>query len=401
MGLSHHQVNAETLTTFTSCVQRVVDDVRALPGVHGLVLLATCNRCELYLDADRFHTTVRAVRELLVEAGAGELAEQIGARAAENAIEHLFRVACGLDSMVVGETEIIGQVRAAIADDAVGVSSALRRCFQQALSTAKQVASTTDLGGLGRSVASVALDLVEQRHRHLAGRQAVVLGTGAYAGVVCADLIRRGAQVSVHSASGRATAFAQTHPVTALTDEELPDAIARAGVLVACSGTGERVLTAEAVRQARSGVFGTLPIVDLALGRDIAPELAQTEGVELIDLDVIARHAPHAHADAVIAAQATIDRAVADHMSAERRRLADPAVTAIRAHVYEIFRTELDSVAATQSPEVVDALTRSLHRVANALLHTPSVRAAASATNGELDEYAIALQTIFGIEVPR
>ncbi len=106
------------------------------------------------------------------------------------------------------------------------------------------------------------------------------------------------------------------------------------------------------------------------MGRDIAPELAQTEGVELIDLDVIARHAPHAHADAVIAARATIDRAVADHMSAERRRLADPAVTAIRAHVYEIFRTELDSVAATQSPEVVDALTRSLHRVANALLHT-------------------------------
>ncbi len=197
---------------------------------------------------------MRAVRELLVEAGAGELAEQIGARAAENAIEHLFRVACGLDSMVVGETEIIGQVRAAIADDAVGVSSALRRCFQQALSTAKQVASTTDLVvWAAASPRSPSIWWSSGTATWPAGKPS--LGTGAYAGVVCADLIRRGAQVSVHSASGRATA-AQTHPVTALTDEELPDAIARAGVPVACSGTGERMLTAEAVRQARSGVFG-------------------------------------------------------------------------------------------------------------------------------------------------
>lgn len=399
-GLRHHQASADELTTFTACAKQAARTLHSLPGVRGMVGLATCNRCEIYLEADQFHPTVRAVRQVLAEAGADPvLLEVADAWSTRNAVQHLFEVTSGLDSMVVGETEIVGQVRAALAAHADFAGGALHRCFQAALSTSKLVTTSTDLPALGRSVASVALDLVEQRHGSLTGREVLLIGTGSYAGVVTADLVRRGARIAVHSATGRAAAFARTHPVTPIDPAGLHARITTAAAVIACSGSGVQQLSAADVVQARAGVFGLLPLVDLALGRDLDPALASTPGVELIDLDAIGRHAPATQTGSLQAAHRLVSQGVEDYLAAERGRQAAPAVTAMRSLVNELIDNELSSVAATSSPEVVEQLSRSLHRVTNALLHSPSARATDSARNGELDSYARALETVFGIEV--
>lgn len=402
VGLSHHQATADELTAFTACAEQAAAELRAHPSVHGLVLLATCNRCEIYLEADRFHEAVRLTKQALARAGASSVQlELLDTYAARSAVEHLFQVACGLDSMVVGEAEIVGQVRAALAASNGQASAALHRCFQLALATSKLVTNATELGALGRSVASVGLDLVESKHGHLAGRRALLIGTGSYAGVVTADLIRRGATIEVHSASGRAAAFARTHPVSPVAAGELATALARAQVVIACSGNGTPAFTGPELSAARAGIFGMLPVVDLALGRDISPDLAALPGVDLIDLDQIGAHAPSNRTHQLTEAHRLVSQAVDSYLDVERRRTADPAVTAIRTHVNEIIASELDSVNLQQSPEVAEAVSRSLHRVANALLHTPSQRAAESAGAGELDDYTRALNLVFGIEVRR
>jgi len=401
VGLSHHQVASDDLTQFAACAEQASASLRASHGVSGLIMLSTCNRCELYIDAENFHQTVRLTRDLLTKAGAGDLVGVMDVYGLRNAVQHLFEVSCGLDSMVVGESEIAGQVRSSLQAYSEQAGPALHRLFRMALGTSKSIANATALGAMGRSVASVALDLVETRHGHLAGRRALLVGTGAYAGVVTADLIRRGAQVFVYSSSGRATAFAQTHPVNPVGDDRLPDALALAQVLVACSGRGRRAnrITARQVSDARAASVGPLPVVDLALARDVSPELAMTPGIDLIDLDVVGEHAPTDHVESLHRARELIDEAVDDYLRTERARLADPAILAVRAYVNQIVAHEIDSVTAHGSSDEAAAVRRSLRRVANAVLHQPTVRAAAAAQDGDLGEFTSALERVFGIEV--
>lgn len=401
IGLSHHQVSSDALTQFTAAAERAGEQLREAHGVHGLITLATCNRCELFVDSENFHQTVRLARDLLGKAGVPDLAPITDVYGLRNAVRHLFEVACGLDSMVVGEAEIAGQVRKALRRSSDQASPPLHRLFQMALGTSKQVANATMLGAMGRSVASVALDLAESRHGALRGKQALLIGTGAYAGVVTADLLRRGAEVSVYSSSGRAAAFATTHPVTPLTDAEFPAALGTTQALIACSGRGRTAyhLTSRQLTEARGEAAELLPVVDLALGRDVSPELATTPGIDLIDLDVVSQYRPNDHVESLERARKLIDVAVENYLQAERTRLADPAIVAVRSYVNQIVAQELGDVTAHNSPEQTALVARSLRRVANTLLHQPSVRAQESARIGELGDFMSALEEVFGIEV--
>lgn len=399
VGVSHHQATADQLTRFTACASQVAGLLVDEPGVSGLIELATCNRYELYIDTDRFHTTMRATKQLLRAQGAGDLVGLIDPLAARNAAEHLIRVTCGLESMVVGEPEIVGQVRAALGADSGRVSPPLRRLFQLALTTSKQISAHTPLGALGRSMASVAIDLVEQRHGPINGRRALLLGTGSYAGAVTAELIARGARVGVHSASGRAASFAASHPVEVVSDADLCAALTRAALVVSCSGRGVPTLTGEQLLAARSPEQARLPIVDLALTRDIDPALAHLVAIDLIDLDEVGRHAPPEQAKTLAAANDLVQQAVEHYLDSERERQADPAVRAMREHVNRIVDKEIDAVATRADPEVAAAVARSLRRVAGVLLHTPSLRAAELARGGDPDEVSRAIELVFGLQV--
>lgn len=172
-------------------------------------------------------------------------------------------------------------------------------------------------------------------------------------------------------------------------------------MLVACSGRGRRAnrITARQVSDARAASVGPLPVVDLALARDVSPELAMTPGIDLIDLDVVGEHAPTDHVESLHRARELIDEAVDDYLRTERARLADPAILAVRAYVNQIVAHEIDSVTAHGSSDEAAAVRRSLRRVANAVLHQPTVRAAAAAQDGDLGEFTSALERVFGIEV--
>jgi glutamyl-tRNA reductase len=405
IGLSHHLIPLEDLAQLSllaAPVRERLDDAR----LRGSVLLNTCNRFEIYFESDSFHAGLDAALDA-VRGALGEehraLADQFEVYAGQAAVQHLLEVASGLDSMVIGEDEVIGQVREALAGAGDRASSALYRLFHAALTTGKAVSTETDLGAAGRSIAAVGLALVEQRHFALAGRRVLLVGTGSYARVVTAALQRLGCtDLLVYSPTGRAGRFASTHPVTAVPEDGLVDALATADAVITCSG-GESadgaVISADQLSRARSGAIALLPVLDLSLSGDVAPEAADLLAVDLIDLEEIGAHAPAEQAAAVLAARDLVARGVDAYLHLEQGRAASPAVTAMRAHVSQFIEREIESSARRYDAATAAAVARSLRRVSNALLHTPSLRAAELARTGELADYSQALHTLFGIDI--
>jgi glutamyl-tRNA reductase len=406
IGISHHLVPLDDLAELTRVAEQVTAALDADTSLLGHVMLNTCNRFEIYFEADSFHGaledvlgTVRAA----LPAGDSRLVEQFEVYPGQAAVQHLLEVTAGLDAMVIGEAEIIGQVREALAAAGSQAGPSLTRLFHSALTTAKAVTAQTDLGAAGRSIATVGLELVEKRHFPLAGRSALLVGTGSYARVVTAALVRRGCtDVTVYSPTGRAEQFAATHPVQPVGEDGLAGAIATTDLLVACSGgaatTGSLIGTG-LLAGARAGVLAVLPVLDLSLTGDVDPEAANLLGVDLIDLEEIGAHAPAEQAAAVLAARDLVTRGVDTYLHLEQGRAATPAVTAMRAHVSQFIEREIESANRRYDAETAAAVARSLRRVSNALLHTPSLRAAELARSGELADYSHALQTLFGIEI--
>ena len=227
LGVNHHHTSARDLALLGDRLAPLIPGMTAaVDEFSGSAVLATCNRFEVYLESATFHGAVDRFMGLLDVVGLAHLRDDVVVQVDEGAVEHLLEVAAGLDAMVVGEAEIAGQVREALNRADGTISPRLRRLFDTALTTSKAVASQTALGAAGRSVASVGIDLIEQRHGALAGRTVLLIGTGTYARVVVADLLRRGCtDLRVYSASGRADAFADSHPVTPVATDGLAEAL--------------------------------------------------------------------------------------------------------------------------------------------------------------------------------
>lgn len=405
IGLSHHLVPLDDLARLGEVSGPILERLDT-SGLPGLVLLNTCNRFELYFESDSFHsgleTALGAVRDALPEPDRS-LVDEFEVYAGQAAVQHLLEVASGLDAMVVGEAEIIGQVREALRASGDRASASLHRLFHAALTTAKAVASETDLGAAGRSIAQVGLGLVEARHFPVAGRRTLVIGTGSYARVVTAALERLGCiDVWVYSPSGRAERFAASHPVRPVPADGLAGALATADLLVTCSGGGRTdgpVVTAALLAGARGDSAPLLPVLDLSLVGDVEPSAENLVNVDLIDLEEVGAHAPSEQTAAVLAARDLVNRGVDTYLHLEQGRRATPAVTAIRAHVSQFIEREIEAANRRYDAETAAAVAHSLRRVSNALLHTPSLRAAELARSGELADYSHALHTLFGIDI--
>jgi glutamyl-tRNA reductase len=310
-------------------------------------------------------------------------------------------VASGLDSMVVGESEIAGQVReSAKTARQQGQSTAeLNRLFQAASVTSKKVTSLTGLGTAGRSITHTGLIIVEQRHGSLSGKRALIVGTGAHARVVVAALKRSGVKnIRVFSSSGRAEEFAEKYNLDSVASENLTAEIAQADVVVACSGTGTPILTLELLTAARSTI-GLLPIVDVALPGDVSEDARSSSLIDLISLETIREHAPSEHEDSLLNAQAIVEQASLDFELDQSARTVEPVVAAVRAHAAQVIAAEVDRVRRRSGDELAEQVQRSLSRVTNALLHTPSVQARTLARSGSQDDYRRAIEILFGIEL--
>ncbi len=404
---SHRNRDLALLEQLSVGAESLGATVASTPKVAGAVVLPTCNRFEVYVDAD----DAAAARAAVIDALAGTSPLEPDAIDAaletfegDDAVRHLMFVAAGLESMVVGEREISGQVRRAHADarEQDALSPRLDRLFQAALRTSRVVAASTGLGTSGRSVVSVALDLADAKVTW-PGARVVVIGTGSLADAAVGAMRGRGATiVGVHSPSGRAAEFVAAHGLDALTEAQLVDAVRGADVVIACSGGEGMVLTADAVRSARSGVEAPLTVVDLALERDVDPQVRELPGVFVVDLETVGAKAPEESVTAIDAARAIVAHSVARFDDTSRSL--DPAVVALREHVFGLLEREVARLrpgpgADAETVAKADAAESALRHFAKILLHEPTVRAREHAEAGQAERYIDAITTLYGIDV--
>ncbi len=420
LGASHHDLELtelERLSTSADSLTAAMAECAASDGsaIGGSVVVATCNRLEIYVDAERFHDAIDAVT-LCTASVAGidpaDVAGLLKVRLGPPVAAHLFTVASGLDSMVVGEAEISGQVsRALTAAHRAGTTTpVLHALFQSAARTAKQVAAASGLGSAGRSVASVAIDIAAAQLPAAAGTEAsqrlstatcLIIGTGAYARVVASALRARGCtRLQVFSPSGRADSFAATHHAEVVPPDQFADAVGKADLVVACSGTTGGVLDVGTVTAALADRAHPLQVVDLALRPDVSAGVRALPGVHLVDLNTVAQGAAPEHREAITAAQDIVIAAVARFEEDQASRALDPAVVALRQHISVAVEKEMVRLRAKYDSDVAAEVELALHRVTQSLLHTPMLRAKELARNGDGAGYLQALHTLFGIELP-
>jgi glutamyl-tRNA reductase len=401
VGVSHLDVELTDLERLSAVAHELPHELLTGKMTAGAVMLSTCNRVELYLDAPNPKMAALAAKQCFTLPGL-DLSEQTRIRYNDDVARHLFAVTAGLESMVVGEAEISGQVRLAISDarrDGT-VTARLDRLFGAASRASRQVASTTGLGTAGRSVVSVALDLVEQRHGSVKDKTVCLIGTGSFARISYAELSRRGVgELLLYSLSGRAQRFAETHPGTVIPQAELALALARADVVVSCSGAPHTVIDAASLKPLVAPRDTPMALLDLALTRDIDPDIAALENADLVTLDDVGRHAPPAHMEAVTHARRVVDDAVDTFAMVEAGRSADPAIVALRQHVFAAMQRESERAERKHPAATALAITGALDRFANELLHVPMVRARELVQQGRSEEVLDALDLLFGLAI--
>lgn len=405
LAASHHDLDLDVLERLSSDVNAVASElVGSVASVSGAVVLATCNRFELYLEVDdaAHAPQARAAAAGAVAARSGytltQVEDHLRVRTGTEAATHLFSVASGLDSMVVGEREIAGQVRRALttARRDHTTTSGLESLFQAASRVSRLVESRTGLGATGRSVVGVALDIAQEALPDWSAVRCVLIGTGSYAGASLAALKARGAaDIRVYSASGRAGAFAAARGVRSLpASADLAAEVSDVDLVVACSGAAGAVLGVDALAAARTGTSSPLTVVDLALRHDVDPGVRSLPGVRLVSLHTVAERAPAEHA-AVQTAHEVVE-AAAEAYEAERRvREWNPAVVAERTRVLGGLEAGLSALEHRD-----ERAERALRRTTRAALHGPTVRAREAARVGDVTAYAAALAELAAIPVP-
>ena len=390
LSANHRNTSFDVLERLSTVAADVSGALTADGGVaRGAVLLATCNRFEAYLDVA---TDVEAAADQTFAALAAasavdeaELRRSITVLSAGRATSHLFAVTSGLESVVVGEDEISGQVSRALgaARLAGTTTSALEAVFQHASRTSRWVKASSSLGAAGRSIVRRALELAAVPDWSTVA--VLIVGTGQYAATTVAALRNHGAaDLRVYSPSGRGTVFAAKYHLPLELD--LVEAVTRADVVITC--TGAFVIGTKHVVDDSPRV-----VIDLGMPRNVDPAIAGLPGVELFDLERIRLSAPAE--DASGAARTLVGEAAARY---DAEVSVEPAVVALRAHVAALVDAEIARARAkgSSSPETEAAL----RRLASVFLHEPSARARGLALDGRVDEVTAAISALFGVEPP-
>ncbi|GAB2542650.1 glutamyl-tRNA reductase [Nocardia heshunensis] len=424
VGISHRSAPVSVLEKIAITETdrpKLTDKMLASSHVSEAMIVSTCNRIEVYAVVDAFHPALGEIGELLTKHSGlplPELTKHAYVRYAEAAAEHLFAVASGLDSMVIGEQQILSQIRAAYsASDAQQASGrTLHELAQHALRVGKRVHSETGIDRAGASVVSVALDRARAVQGPLAGRTALVLGAGAMGGLSVAQLARGGAAkiLVVNRTLEKAQRLANTatamHGVAAeaMEFDRLNEAMAAADVVVTCTGAVGTVVTLADVHHALSAKAGTasatreLVICDLGLPRDVDHAVAGLPGVTVIDMETLQRDpSAGAAADDTAAARTIVADELSKYLAGQRMAEVTPTVAALRQMAADVVEAELlrlDSrlpgLESTEREEVA----RTVRRVVDKLLHAPTVRVKQLASTPGGDSYAEALRELFELK---
>ena len=372
--------------------------MRSLPHARGVMVLRTCNRVTIYVDAPASadpHTIKDAVeRELATASHAQREDVHLRHLWGRDGLVDLFSTAAGLESMVIGEREIAGQMRRAArtAWEDGTLSCDLGRAAERASATSRRVATETGLAGAGRSVVAVGLDMAAAHLGPWADASVLIVGTGAYAGASVSALQALGAsEVSVYSTSGRAREFAQGRGIGWVSAADLPAALEHADLVVTCRGLGSPVLTRD-----MAAASGPTVVLDLALMRDTESSVASLSNVTLIDLPTIQASVPAADADALTRARAIIDEEVSSFERGLGARSMDPVVRHLRSRVFRIVEEEIDRLG--EGPLSTEDAARALRHLAARLIHNPTVMARRAGEESQQERYLEALGVVLGID---
>ncbi len=412
VGMSHKSAPIEVLERAaldTDSAVKLSHQVLDTPAVTESVVVSTCNRVEIYVEADRFHGSVEEVSRLLAEhAGLGrdELVQHVYVHYDDAAVAHLFGVTSGLDSMILGESQILGQVRDALhgaqAESTVG--SALNALFQQALRIGKRGHSETGIDRLAPSIVTAGLavagDVIDD-----ADTRFLVAGAGTMANLTVRTLIERGVAPRRIMVANRtyqsAFTLVATHSVSAVRWEAMDVELAAADVVVSCTGAAGSVFDRDRIERASGGRPMTL--IDLALPRDIDPDVTDLPGVRLIDISQLAELGARSSLSADVAqVRSIVADEVRSFLAAKAASRVTPTVVALRTMATEVVAAEiarLESRVGDLTTNQQAAVRQAMHRVADKLIHAPTVRVQQLvADTPEGLTYADALADLFALD---
>ncbi len=413
LGVSHRTAPLpllERMALTNESVVKLLKDLTDNATVDEAFVLTTCNRVEAYVEAERFHAAVDVITDALARYTGvthEELVRHLYVHYEDRAVQHLFSVSSGLDSMVVGEAQILGQVRSAlrVAQNEGTLGRSLNDLTQTALRVGKRAHSETGIDKAGGSLVSVGLSLAERSLGGLSGRTAVIVGAGSMGSLAAASLQRAGADVVVlNRTPEHADRLASSVGGRTLPMASLADAIAAADLVVSCTGAMGNVVGADAVSAAQTArEFRPLVLLDLALPRDIDPAVLGLPGVSLIDLeDMGALLQDGAFEQDVEGVRRIVAGEVESYLDARHSERVEPTIVALRRLAAQIVEREMQwftsrrpDVSATDRADV-EQLVR---RVVEKLLHSPTVRVKELAAGPDGDAYAEALHRLFDLDL--
>ncbi|MGH3413616.1 MAG: glutamyl-tRNA reductase [Marmoricola sp.] len=413
VGMSHRSAPVavlERLALREEAAAKLLQQVHDNEHVAEATVLATCNRCEIYAEVDRFHGSVEAISALLCDRTGEppeELLRHLYVHYDDGAVSHLFAVASGLDSMVVGESQVLGQVRGALrlGQEQGGVGTALNSLFQQALRVGKRAHAETDIDRAAPSLVSAALDRAVDHVGDLARATVLVVGAGAMAGLAAATVARAGVGelVVANRTPERAERLAAEYGGRVVPLDRLPDELPGADVVVSCTGAIGILVGVDQLERP-----GDRPraVVDLALPHDVDPAVAGLPGVRLIDLAGLAEEleatpSQDGESGEVADVRTIVSEELAAYLNARHAASVTPTVVALRTMAIGVVDAELERLG-TRLPELDDdaraEVERTVRRVADKLLHQPTVRVKELASSQGAVSYAAALAELFSLD---
>lgn len=413
LGLSYRMAPVELLERvsisedgFAKAYRRLSE----LDSVDESVLLSTCNRVEVYAEVDGYHTGFQDLKRFLSEATdvpVDELAPPLYSHYEDHAAEHLFSVAAGLDSMVLGEPQVLAQLRAAFrrAQEESALGPELRALFDRAVRAGRRVRAETSIGASPSAFVDAGLDLAEEHLGELTGRPGLVVGAGEMGWLAASALTQRGVEPLVILSRNRERAERVSGGIGATPGsmDELSEALGGVDVVVSSTGATGLVISEENVERAAHG--REMFLLDLAVPRDIAAAARGVPGVRLADIDDLAPLVRGSNGIAnqeVAASRAIIDEEVQRYTSDRRGRRLAPLIRALRemgegVRAEEHRRIEPRLAALSERDrQTIEALTQ---RIVARLLHEPTVRLKDLAGRRAADAPARALAELFGLDV--
>lgn len=408
VGMSHRSTPVELLERVALDGDRLTKLLGGLARAEHIseaLVLATCNRLEVHADVTKFHGGVKEIGEQLAAHTGVDLdvlTDHLYVHYEDRAVQHVFEVAAGLDSMVVGEQQILGQLRSALnlARDESTIGRALGTVVDNAIRVGRRAHTETGIDRAGRSIVSSGIDQAVAVLGRLEGTRALVVGAGSMSTIAATDLAARGITdiTVVNRTIARAERLAEQVDGRAVAIDDLAAAIDEADIVVSCTGALGVVIEADLI-----GDRGDRPVfvLDLAMPRDVDPGARELAGVTLVDLDVLGEALEGAEVALEIdAVRRIVHEEVGGYLARQRADRVAPTVVALRERARQVVDSEMGRLLGrlpSADERTVRELRQTVERVVDKLLHAPTVRVKELAEVPGGDSYADVLRELFAL----